>query len=152
MDNATEKPETKINRRELLSMAIPRGVIPLRGHLVIEKSRCTGCTLCAQECSTGALRADGVDAVRLLFHQELCDLCGQCVEICPESCLTLKKGWSEKNEAILFADEIARCERCGVMIGAKSLIAKIKEQLQYRDKVIIDKLSLCSECKGIGAK
>jgi ferredoxin len=140
---------TEMSRRELFSMAVPKGILPQKGHLTIETLRCTGCTLCAAECMTGALYTEGEGRMRLLFRHELCDSCGACANICPESCIKLEKGPGNSSPLLVFEDEYARCVNCGAVIGSKAMIQRIKEKLEKHDKAILGKLELCSRCKGM---
>ncbi len=55
---------------------------------VIDASSCTGCTICVEECPTGAL--DMSDDVSVLANPEICDGCGACEEVCPVSCITME--------------------------------------------------------------
>lgn len=140
---------TEMSRRDLFSMVVPKGVLPQKGHLTIDASRCTGCTLCAAECTNNALYAEGEDRIKLLFRYELCDSCRLCTDICPESCITLEIGTGETSPVVLFEDEYSRCGNCGIAIGSKAMIQRMKKKLEKHDKAILDKLELCPQCKGM---
>jgi ferredoxin len=81
------RPEGEMSRRELLKLASPLGKV------MLDSSKCTGCGLCATECTDGALTisSSGEDTYQLLFKHNLCTACGQCVEVCPEQCLRLER-------------------------------------------------------------
>lgn len=134
----------EITRRDLFKAAIPRHIFPTRGSLVVDKTKCTVCTLCAQECVSGALVVEGEGALNLVFREEKCDSCGQCVKICPENCLKLDKGTGNDEPLVLLDDEFARCTRCGKIIGPKVMINKIGQKLGKTDQTT---LWLCPECK-----
>jgi ferredoxin len=142
-------PGMGMSRRDLFNMVVPKGVLPQKGHLTIDVSRCTGCALCAAECTANALYVEGEDRIRLLFRHEMCDSCRLCLDICPEACLTLEKGPGEASPVVLFEDEFTRCGNCGAVIGSKAMIQRMKEKLEKYDKAILDKLELCPQCKGM---
>ena len=129
-------PGAEISRRDLFSMVVPKGVLPQKTHLTIDGSKCTGCTLCAAECTTSALYAEGEDRIRLLFRHELCDSCRLCSDICPEACITLEAGPGSASPVVLFEDEFARCGNCGAVIGSKAMIQQMKKKLVKRKSAI----------------
>jgi formate hydrogenlyase subunit 6/NADH:ubiquinone oxidoreductase subunit I len=137
----------EITRRELFRMVTPRGVFPSQGRLTLDRTKCSACVLCAQECSTGALAVEGTESVRLVFREELCDSCGLCVEVCPEQCLTLEHGRGNTGEVVLFEDEFARCTRCGVVIGSRAMIGQVSSKLGKVDAQMARELWLCPACK-----
>ncbi|MGM0567597.1 MAG: ATP-binding protein [Elusimicrobiota bacterium] len=55
---------------------------------VIDKDTCTGCTICVEECPTGALEMP--EDVAVLANPDLCDSCGVCEEVCPVSCIIME--------------------------------------------------------------
>ncbi len=140
--------EREYSRRELLKMLVPKEIFPAKGILTIDKTRCSGCALCAQECATGALTVEGEDSIRILFHFQLCDSCGECVSICPEKCLKLEDRIEKKPLVVLFEDEYARCSKCGVVIGSQAMIKQIRAKFINGDPKIIENLSRCPACKG----
>jgi len=65
----------------------------LRGHLVWDKDKCTGCGLCAKDCPADAIEVIALDkkAKRfvLRYHVDRCTFCAQCVESCRQGCLQM---------------------------------------------------------------
>jgi len=140
--------EKEYSRRELLKMVVPNGVFTDKRRLIIDKLKCTGCAICAQECLTGALSAQGEESIKIVFHYQICDSCGECTEICPDKCIQLESGIQEEPQVVLFEDEYARCNRCGVIIGSAAMIKKIQMKLNNSDPEITENISRCPACKG----
>jgi formate hydrogenlyase subunit 6/NADH:ubiquinone oxidoreductase subunit I len=140
--------DREYSRRELFKIAVPRGVLPAKGHLTLDRSKCSACVLCAGECPSGALTAEGEESLSLVFRQEKCDSCGLCVKVCPEDCLKLESGAGEATPVVLYEDEFARCRNCGVVIGSRALIERVRAKLGKSDAMIVHQLRLCPFCKG----
>lgn len=65
----------------------------LRGQLLYDPERCTGCGLCSKECPADAIEVITLDkkAKRFVirYHLDRCTFCAQCVESCRFNCLEL---------------------------------------------------------------
>ena len=140
--------EEGISRRDLLKKVSPLGV------LTLDKSACTGCGLCALECSTEALTfsaGEEADSFRMLFRHSLCVACGQCVQVCPEKCLklerTLQVAGLNQPAALLFEDKVVRCVRCGRPVGTRAMLDSIRAKLNDAGQPPASPLELCPECK-----
>lgn len=137
----------KISRRELLQKLSPLGKVSL------DATKCTGCTLCTQECPTGALSASSGEesnTFRLLFKHGTCVACKLCVEICPEKCLQVERLLEPDKldgQSVLFEDEIARCSRCGGPIGNRKMIDILRARTAASGHPIMDQFELCPGCK-----
>ncbi len=63
----------------------------LRGQLMFEPSRCTGCRICVRDCPAGAIDVLVVDKAAkrfvMRFHTDRCTYCAQCVVSCNFDCL-----------------------------------------------------------------
>jgi formate hydrogenlyase subunit 6/NADH:ubiquinone oxidoreductase subunit I len=65
----------------------------LRGHVVWNPEKCTGCGLCAMDCPAQAIELTVVDkaAKRFIFHYyvDRCTFCAQCRLSCRQGCIEL---------------------------------------------------------------
>ncbi len=63
----------------------------LRGALVWNPEKCTGCGLCAKDCPSNALEVITIDRANRQFvvryHIDRCTFCAQCVQNCRFKCL-----------------------------------------------------------------
>jgi ferredoxin len=137
----------EISRRELLKMASPLG------RVTLDKTRCTGCGLCVQECPTEALSVT-VDKTgvgfSLIFKHSRCVPCNQCVAICPEKCLTLEHTVSTdklKGPELLFEDNLVRCTECGRPVGPRALLNSVKAKIGATGHSVAANFELCPDCK-----
>lgn len=141
------RPGGKISRRELLRLVSPLGKLALDG------SKCTGCCLCAGDCPTGALivSSSGENGYQLLFRHGLCIACGQCIEVCPEQCLSLERTLEldkiDSPPVVLFEDGIARCRQCGSIIGSRAMVDRLPGRLLNLGDAVTSQLELCPACK-----
>ncbi len=53
----------------------------------IDKSMCSGCRICTDECPQEAIAMEEVAAVK----NDLCTGCGLCAEACPSGAISMKK-------------------------------------------------------------
>lgn len=65
----------------------------LRGKLIWNPAKCSGCQLCVKDCPANALELMVVDKVNkrfvMKYHIDRCSYCAQCVESCRFACLEL---------------------------------------------------------------
>jgi formate hydrogenlyase subunit 6/NADH:ubiquinone oxidoreductase subunit I len=58
----------------------------LRGHLMFDPSKCTGCKICVRDCPALGIELMVVDKVNkrfvMRFHTDRCTYCAQCVVSC----------------------------------------------------------------------
>ncbi len=150
------RPKDKINRRYLLKLILPgfkAAQVPFE-RLQLDGSRCTGCGLCTQECSTKALivsSSEKTDEYQLLFRHDLCVACSRCIQVCPEQCLYSEHAQGldkiDDRASLLFESEIARCRACGDFIGSKAMINGLQVRLQTMGSSLALQLELCPTCK-----
>lgn len=67
----------------------------LRGKLVWEPEKCTGCMLCVKDCPSNALELIVLDKVNkrfvMKYNLDQCTFCAQCVINCRFSCLNMSE-------------------------------------------------------------
>jgi formate hydrogenlyase subunit 6/NADH:ubiquinone oxidoreductase subunit I len=65
----------------------------LRGPVVFDRLRCTGCRVCVMDCPASALELFTLDKASKRFvmdyHLDRCTFCAQCVESCKQHALGL---------------------------------------------------------------
>ncbi len=63
----------------------------LRGALVWNPEKCTGCSLCAKDCPSNALEVIKIDMAKRQFvvkyYVDRCTFCAQCVQNCRFKCM-----------------------------------------------------------------
>jgi len=149
------KLETSGSKDRMSRRAFLKGfLLENNGMLLIDKEKCTGCTLCAIDCPTKALVIQPVGeqaSYRLLFRQEACNGCGVCEKSCPEHCLQFIERESEENETgketrVIFGDSLSRCIRCGIPLFPRSMVKKLEAKI-FTNKGPTWELNLCPSCR-----
>jgi formate hydrogenlyase subunit 6/NADH:ubiquinone oxidoreductase subunit I len=84
----------------------------LRGQLMFEPAKCTGCKICVRDCPALAIELHVVDKATkrfvMKFHNDRCTFCAQCVVSCNFSALAMSHerwelaGLSRESFAILL--------------------------------------------------
>ncbi len=129
---------------------IAAGNVPF-GKLTLDASKCTGCGVCATVCTTGALsNLSATGSCKLVFRQEACIGCAQCVETCPEKCLHVTKvlqfdKLNHQTETI-FEVEFVRCRSCGAPVAPKAMIDAVRSRLGTTGEAV-SRLEMCSSCR-----
>ncbi len=65
----------------------------LRGKLIWDPEKCTGCQLCVKDCPSNAIEILTVDKVNkrfvMRYNIDRCTFCAQCVESCRQGCIEM---------------------------------------------------------------
>lgn len=65
----------------------------LRGKLVWDPEKCTGCQLCVKDCPSNGIELLVVDKVNkkfvMRYNVDRCTFCAQCVESCRSDCIQM---------------------------------------------------------------
>ncbi len=80
-----------------------------RGHLVMDRTNCNFCSLCARRCPSGAIQVDR-QAKQWSFEPFRCIVCAACVEACNRNCLSMgadHKPPATKKETLVFTGSAA---------------------------------------------
>ncbi|MEE8168588.1 MAG: hydrogenase iron-sulfur subunit [Candidatus Hydrothermarchaeales archaeon] len=123
------------------------------GDLQIDERKCTLCSACAIQCSTGALetsdmpRTDGW-VPEIKFTHAYCTACGICGDICPEKAIHINKLLDIKRFIEISEEELKieliKCERCGRPIMAATAYSRISGDLRGKE---LGLPKLCRDCR-----
>jgi ferredoxin len=124
------------------------------GSIKIDQSHCTGCSVCAQSCPTGAIStqiSDDSSNLKLTFQHDKCVACGLCVNICPEKCISLEKTLdfarlSDLKETI-FENDFVICNNCSKPYATKSMIDMLKHKLENAGIFSTEWVEYCPLCR-----
>jgi formate hydrogenlyase subunit 6/NADH:ubiquinone oxidoreductase subunit I len=65
--------------------------VRLRGRLIYDADKCTGCNMCAKDCPANAIEILTIDRKEkkfvMRYHYDRCVFCAQCVASCKFDCL-----------------------------------------------------------------
>lgn len=65
----------------------------LRGKLIWDPEKCTGCCLCTKDCPADAIEIITIDKKEkrfvMRYHEERCIYCGQCEASCRQGCIDM---------------------------------------------------------------
>jgi ferredoxin len=124
------------------------------GSVNIDQSHCTGCSVCAQSCPTGAIStqiSDDSSNLKLNFQHNKCIACGICISICPEKCIRSRKvldfaKLSDLKETI-FENDFVICHNCSKPYATKSMIAILKHKLEKAGVFSTEWTEYCPSCR-----
>jgi len=141
--------EDPLTRREFFKAVRLKNVF----NPVVDREKCTGCSLCAIHCPTGALAIlQNVEKnlYQILFRQDLCDGCGMCEKPCPEHCFRLQRGSSQKITGtvprVIFEDRILRCHGCNAPLFPEALAKRLKPRVPSTEGIGV-LFDLCPSCR-----
>ena len=132
--------------------AVSAGAVPF-GKVELDSPQCTGCSLCALDCPTGALvvsSSEETGTYQLLFKHDVCVACGRCVEACPEKCLRLEPVLEldrMDKPVVVFEDRVVRCCQCDSPIGPRAMIDKLQAKVLAAGQSFSTQFELCPMCK-----
>ena len=87
----SREPENAIKKAiDQISMAVARApaLKPSPPSVSINEEKCSGCGVCVEICSFGALHKDEMGVVKI--DELLCTVCGLCGASCPEKAITVE--------------------------------------------------------------
>jgi ferredoxin len=124
------------------------------GSVNIDQSYCTGCSICAQSCPTGAIStkiSDDSSNLKLEFQHNKCIACGICINICPEKCMRSRKvlnfaRLSDLKETI-FENDFALCHNCRKPYATKSMVDILKQKLETAGVFSAEWTEYCPSCR-----
>lgn len=113
--------------------------------------KCTRCYKCAESCSSNLIVKGAGGFPEMSFLRQGCDYCEACVQVCPESVLSLTAEnhhypWSQKafiNEQCFAAQGIA-CRSCGEVCETQAI--KIEMKLGGISELSVN----TADCNGCG--
>lgn len=86
------------------------------GGTVTVAAGCTGCTVCAALCPTGAMTRAQDGASVTLTHDSLdCIACTICTDACPEAAISVQAGAAAPVPGVVAQVALAACRLCGVL-------------------------------------
>jgi len=101
--------------------------VQLRGKLIWDDTKCTGCGLCAKDCPADAIELVVNDKKTkrfvMLYHMDRCTFCAQCVQNCRFGCLDL----SDKDWEMAALDK----DPFKIYYGPKDLVQEYLESLEH---------------------
>jgi formate hydrogenlyase subunit 6/NADH:ubiquinone oxidoreductase subunit I len=119
----------------------------------LNKETCVGCGACVENCPTETLGYVDKGAFRFFGYSHYrCICCGSCVSVCPESAaelhheISLKRLFEVFSRETIRSIELERCAGCGVAVGPKPQIDKIRNDVQEKD-IGLETLAFCNRCK-----
>ena len=110
-----------VNKEDCIRCGACQGACPTAAIIVSPEDVnycdvCGGAPKCVDVCPTGALKADelaldesGNTQTRITFNPQLCDECGDCVEVCPPQILKLETG---KVQTLPLQGYCVMCQQC----------------------------------------
>lgn len=133
--NGTKMPLPKKHQRIIQSLQRLAKQTPLMSkvdHLFLTPTlnmmQCIGCTLCANICPTGALKADtNEDGLKITCKNSVCVACHLCVDICFKNAIALDTGTTL--DTILSTQRILLYERPKIEDSAPTVSDKMSKLL-----------------------
>lgn len=122
-------------------------------QLAVDNRKCSMCGACVTHCPEDALRLQEEENIYLQFSYHNCIGCGSCLINCPEKALSIQAvlDLSEFRENLFetkVIDRVAKCKRCGTIIGKESFIERISDILRKKGlSRQADAVYLCNSCK-----
>ena len=88
----------------------------LRGRMIWDHQRCSGCGLCVKDCPSNALEVITIDRANkrfvMVYHMDKCAFCAQCVINCRFKCIEMSSndwelaGLHKKEFTKYYGDEV----------------------------------------------
>lgn len=124
------------------------------GIVTIDSAHCTGCSVCAQNCPTGAIstRTSGdPPTFKLIFNHDKCIACNLCVNKCPEKCMIVSKTLDFARLSnvgkTIFENEFIHCRNCNKPYASKSMVDALKRKLEDSGVSDAEWTEYCPSCR-----
>jgi len=108
-------------------------------EIIVDKSKCTGCTICVKHCPFGIITIEN----RLAIIGDGCNYCGACVRVCPFQAITIiseekapKIDLSQYNGIMVFG-EVRDGKFASVAIELISKARELADQINTRVTTLI---------------
>jgi ferredoxin len=124
------------------------------GVVNIDEKHCSGCSVCAQSCPTGAISSQVSGdplTYKLVFQHSKCVACGICTDICPEKCLSLRKEldfvFLQGQGQTIFDNKFVYCDNCGKPYATESMIEMLRHKLENAGALDPSWIKYCPSCR-----
>jgi ferredoxin len=134
------------------------GLVEGLGLVDIDRDACTLCTMCAETCPTGALKARPADnELALTFDAKSCTACKQCLNVCPEigaGAISVRAAADSRALAtgrhVVHEARVATCSTCGRPIAPEPALDRIATLLgEEHTSTLAYVRSTCLDCRGL---
>jgi len=120
----------------------------------INPEQCSMCGSCWEKCPCQAITMEETFQGNIIkFNYIKCIGCGTCIYNCAENAIVIDKKLDlgnlfEELNVVLKIDELIKCKGCPKIIGTRSFIEKVKQDLINKGWLNnVEKIYYCSDCQ-----